>query len=580
MRNKALAKLFYLLALTATQICVAGGSMSPEHAPHAMVVSMHELASQAGVQILKDGGNAVDAAVATGFALAVVLPEAGNIGGGGFMLIRTHEGATHFLDYRETAPARATPTMYQDAKGHVIQGLSTVGYKAVGAPGSVKGLVYAQSHFGKLTLAQVMAPALRLAREGFRLSWSAARMLNEEPDLARFPDSKRIFQNNGAGWHQGDVLKQPELARTLERIAADPDEFYHGAMAREIADFIQAGGGLVSAEDLARYEVKDRTPLRGTYRGLEIISAPPPSSGGTALIESLNILEGFDLKRAGTGSARSIHLLAESYRRAFMDRALFMGDPDFNSVPVEKLTDKRYAAAWRKSIDSQRPAASRNLARPRMFQQLDRYEAAHPLVARRVEPKHTTHYSVVDADGNAVATTTTLNDNYGSRVTIGSLGFLLNNEMDDFAAKVGEPNLYGLVQGESNAVGPNKRPLSAMAPTIVLKDGKLWLVVGAEGGPTIITSVANVIVGVEDYGLDIQEAVNSARIHQQWLPDRIELESGRFSPDTIRLLEAAGNHVAPDEIVGDSECIGIDLATGERLGASDGRNESGKAVGY
>lgn len=571
---------FYLLALMATRVCVAGGGMHPEHAPHAMVVSMQELASRAGVQILKDGGNAVDAAVATGFALAVVLPEAGNIGGGGFMLIRTREGATHFLDYREMAPALATATMYQDVKGQVIQGLSTVGYKAVGVPGSVKGLIYAQSHFGKLTLAQVMAPAIRLAREGFPLGWSVARMLSTESDLARFPDSKRIFQNNGAGWHQGDILKQPELSRTLERIAAHPDEFYHGAMAHEIAVFIQAGGGLVSFEDLARYEVKDRPAVRGTYRGLEIISAPPPSSGGTTLIESLNILEGFDLKRAGIGSARSIHLLAESYRRAFMDRALFMGDPDFNAVPVAQLIDKSYAAAWRRSIDPQRPNASRPLARPAMFPELDRYAVDHPLVARRVEPKHTTHYSVVDADGNAVATTTTLNDDYGSRVTIGSLGFLLNNEMDDFAAKVGEPNLYGLVQGESNAVGPNKRPLSAMAPTIVLKDGKLWLVLGAEGGPTIITSVANVIVGVEDYGLDIQEAVNSARIHQQWLPDQIALEPGRFSPDTIRLLARTGNHTAPSDIVGDSECIEIDLSTGERLGASDARNESGRAVGY
>jgi gamma-glutamyltranspeptidase / glutathione hydrolase len=578
-RNDRCKMLFPVLTLTATHLCLAGGSMHPEHAPHAMVVSMHELASQAGVEILKQGGNAVDAAVATGFALAVVLPEAGNIGGGGFMLIRTHEGATHFLDYRETAPERASATMYQDAKGNVIPGLSTIGYKAVGVPGSVKGLVYAEQHFGKLNLTQVMQPAIRLAREGYALSWSEAQALSAEPDLARFPDSRRIFQNEGRGWHQGDMLKQPELGSTLERIAASPDEFYHGAMAKEIVDFIQAGGGIMSASDLARYEVKDRTPVRGTYRGLEIISAPPPSSGGTTLIESLNILEGFDVKRAGLDSARAIHLLAEVYRRAYMDRALFMGDPDFSNVPIAHLIDKAYAAAWRSSIDPARPSPSPQLARPATFPELDRYAASHPVLPHK-EPNHTTHYSVVDADGNAVATTTTINDDYGSRVTVGPLGFLLNNEMDDFAARVGSPNMYGLIQGDANAVGPGKRPLSAMTPTIVLKGGKLWLVLGAEGGPTIITSVANVIVGVQDFGLDIQEAVNSARIHQQWLPDDIKLEPGRISSDTIRLLEHTGNHVVPSDLVGDSECIEVDLATGERLGASDWRNESGKAVGY
>jgi gamma-glutamyltranspeptidase / glutathione hydrolase len=553
--------------------------MHPEHAPHAMVVSMHELASQAGIEILKQGGNAVDAAVATGFALAVVLPEAGNIGGGGFMLIRTHDGATHFLDYRETAPEHASRRMYQDKKGNVVQGLSTIGYQAVGVPGSVKGLAYAERHFGKLNLPQVIQPAIRLAREGFSLSWGEAKALSTETDLARFPDSKRIFQNEGRGWHQGDLFKQPELAHTLERIAANPEEFYRGAMANEIADFIRAGGGILTAADLRHYEVKEREPVRGSYRGLEIISAPPPSSGGITLIEALNILEGFDLSRSGKDSARSIHLIAESYRRAFMDRALFMGDPDFNDVPVAHLLDKTYAAQWRSSIDPDLPTPSRQLVRPSTFPDLDRYATTHPVLPRK-EPTHTTHYSIVDADGNAVATTTTLNDDYGSRVTIGPLGFLLNNEMDDFAAKVGEPNLYGLVQGESNAVGPGKRPLSAMAPTIVLKDGKLWLVLGAEGGPTIITSVANDIIGVQDFGLDIQEAVNAGRIHQQWLPDEIGLEPKRVSADTVRLLERNGNHAAPSEIVGDSESIAIDLATGERLGASDFRNESGKAVGY
>ena len=560
--------------------CFAGGSSHPEHAPHAMVVSQNGLASQAGAQVMKDGGNAVDAAVATGFALAVVHPNAGNIGGGGFMLIRLKSGELHFVDFREAAPARATETMYQDAQGNVIPNLSVLGYKAVGVPGSVKGLVYAEQHFGKLDLPQVLAPAIRLAHDGFALSWGAAQSLNAEKDLARFPDSRRIFQNNGHGWRPGDVLKQPELARTLERIAAAPDEFYRGRMAQEIADFIRRGGGLITTEDLANYAVKERTPVRGTYRGVEIISAPLPSSGGAALIESLNILERFDLAQAGLGSARSVHLIAESYRRAFFDRAQFMGDPDVTAVPVAQLMDKDYALAWSKSIEAEHPTVSLKLERPSKYPELDRYAREHPILGAPPEPHHTTHYSVVDADSNAVAVTTTLNDDYGSRVTIGTLGFLLNNEMDDFAAKPGVPNIYGLIQGAANAVGPNKRPLSAMTPTIALKDGKLWLVLGAEGGPTIITSVANILIGVRDYGLDIQEAVNAPRIHQQWLPDRVELEKGLFSPDTLRLLQAAGNKVAPPDVDGDAECIAIDLSSGERLGASDFRNENGRAVGY
>jgi len=567
-----------IFSLAATD-CLAGGGAHPEHAPHAMVASQHELASQAGVQVMEAGGNAVDAAVATGFALAVVHPIAGNLGGGGFMLIRMANGDAHFVDYRETAPARATETMYQDARGNVIPNLSVLGYKAVGVPGSVKGLVYAEQHFGKLTLQQVMAPAIRLARAGFALSWGAAHAMSAEPDLARFPDSRRLFQNDGKGWHQGDLFKQPQLARTLERIAAAPDDFYKGRMAHEIADFVRQGGGLVSAEDLARYEVKDRQPVRGQYRGVEIISAPPPSSGGTALIESLNILEHFDLAQAGLGSARSVHLIAESYRRAFFDRAQFMGDPDFTAVPVAQLVDKDYARAWSRSIEPEHPSVSLKLERPSKFPELDRYAREHPVFGA-AEPHHTTHYSVVDAQGNAVSTTTTLNDDFGSRVTIGPLGFLLNNEMDDFASKAGVPNIYGLIQGAANAVGPNKRPLSAMTPTIVLKGGKLWLVLGAEGGPTIITSVANILIGVRDYGLDIQEAVNAPRIHQQWLPDRVELEKGRFSPDTIHLLQASGNAVTPPDVDGDAECIAVDLVTGERLGASDARNENGRAIGY
>jgi gamma-glutamyltranspeptidase/glutathione hydrolase len=574
------ATLAAVAACIAFPDCFAGGGMHPVHAPHAMVASIHELASQAGVEVMKAGGNAVDAAVATGFALAVVHPEAGNIGGGGFMLLRKSAGEVHFIDFREKAPGHATADMYQDRQGQVIPDLSVIGYKAVGVPGSVKGLAYAEQHFGRLTLAQAMAPAIRLAREGYLLNWGDARSMTEEAGLARFADSKRIFQNGGRGWHQGDLLKQPELARTLERIAADPDEFYRGAMAKEIAAFVRQGGGIITEQDLASYEVKDRQPVRGTYRGLEVISAPPPSSGGTALIESLNMVEGFDLAQAGLSSARSVHLIAEAYRRAFLDRAQFMGDPDFTPVPVAQLIDKHYAAAWRKSIDPIHASDSQALQRPSIFPELNRYAAEHPILPKHKEPAHTTHYSVVDAEGNAVAVTTTLNDDYGSRVTVGPLGFLLNNEMDDFAAKAGVPNLYGLLQGEANAVGPNKRPLSAMTPTIVLKDGKLWLVLGTPGGPTIITTVANILLGVVDYGLDIQEAVNSPRFHHQWMPDRIELEPKRFSPDTVRLLKRGGNQIASADIVDDGECIEIDRASGERLGATDARNENGKAVGY
>ena len=579
MKSKAHPALAFVTALLIAPLCFAGGGMHPEVADHGMVASVHELASRAGVEMMQAGGNAVDAAVATGFALAVVHPGAGNLGGGGFMLIRMKDGDTHFVDYRETAPGTATATMYQDAQGNVIPRMSTVGYKAIGVPGSVKGLVYAEQHFGKLGLKRVIAPAIRLAREGYALSWMDANSMSRNADLAQFPDSKRIFQNDGKGWHQNDVFRQPELARTLERIAAAPDDFYTGKMARELAEFVQKGGGLITTDDLAHYEVKDRTPVKGTYRGLEVISAPPPSSGGIALLEILNILEGYDLGKSGLDSAESIHLITEAYRRAFFDRAQFLGDPEFNDLPVLQLTDKNYARAWRSSIEPQQASVSAKLTRPPVSSALAQYAAAHPVAGSAKESMQTTHYSVVDADGNAVAVTTTLNATFGSKVTIGSLGFLLNDEMDDFSSKPGSPNMFGLIQGDANAIGPNKRPLSAMTPTIVLKDGKLWLVLGTPGGPTIITTVANILIGVEDYGLDIQQAVNAPRFHEQWMPDRVMLERDRFSPDTVSLLKEHGNSVAFGG-VGDGEAIEVDLESGRRLGASDGRNDTGKAVGY
>lgn len=555
---------------------VLAAPMHPVHAPHAMVASVHELASQAGVDIMRAGGNAVDAAVATGFALAVVHPQAGNLGGGGFMLIRMADGATHFVDFREKAPAAATANMYLDAQGNVIENASLVGYKAIGVPGSVAGLAYAQKNYGKLPLAQVMVPAINLARDGFPLAWEDAEDFRDDA-LAKFPESRRIFQRDGRYYQPGEIFRQPELARTLERIAKDPDEFYHGAMARELAASLQKGGGLVTAGDLAAYEVKERKPIRGTYRDYDVISAPPPSSGGIALVEILNILEGYDLAKFGAGSASAIHLATEAYRRAFFDRAEFLGDPDFARIPVAQLIDKKYGAAWRDSIDPAHASPSKDLHRPAIFHELEEYASAHPLNAIP-EPENTTHYSVVDPTGNAVAVTTTLNESFGSRVTAEGLGFLLNDEMDDFTSKQGVPNTYGLIQGPANAIAPGKRPLSAMTPTIVLKDGRLFLLLGSPGGPSIITTVANILMSVVDFGLNIQEAVNAPRFHHQWMPDEIRAED-RVSPDTLAILRARGHQFKMEHLWGDGECIEVDLKTGERLGASDGRN-NGKAVGY
>src|ERR1700733_8187698 len=560
----------------------AAASTEPVHAQHGMVVSVHELASRAGIDMMQAGGNAVDAAVATGFALAVVHPAAGNLGGGGFMLVRMADGKTHFIDYREKAPAAAKAGMYLDAQGNVIEGASEIGYKSIGVPGSVAGMVYAEQKYGKLTLQQVMAAAIRLAREGYALSWREARDFQRDKYLSRFPESRRIFQRDGNYYQPGEIFRQPDLARTLERIAAKPNDFYQGTLAEELAAAMQKGGGLITVDDLAQYEVKEREPVRGNYRGYEIISAPPPSSGGTVLIELLNILEGYHLAKMGDRSAQSIHFTTEGFRRAFFDRAEFMGDPDFSKIPVAQLIDKKYGAAWRSSIEVDHASASKDLKRPAIFSELEQYAAAHPQPLANRESPHTTHYSVVDAEGNAVAVTTTLNGWFGARVTAEGLGFLLNDEMDDFSTKPGAPNSDGLIQGQANAIGPGKRPLSAMTPTVVLKDGKLFLVLGSPGGPRIITTVANILMGVIDFGVDIQEAVNAPRFHHQWLPDQIDVED-TLSPDTMNLLRSKGHVLAVKHGVSqypaDGECIMVDPKTGERLGASDGRN-NGKAVGY
>jgi gamma-glutamyltranspeptidase / glutathione hydrolase len=576
--------IFSVAVLFALSDLALAAPIRPGHAPHAIVVSVHELASRAGVEIMQAGGNAIDAAVATGFALAVVHPQAGNLGGGGFMLIRRADGKVRFIDYREKAPALATANVYLDARGELIPNASVVGYKSIGVPGSEAGLAYAEVKYGKLSLERVMAPALKLAREGYALAWEDARDFRNDKHLAQFPESYRIFQRNGNYYQPGEIFRQPELAETLQRIAQNPDDFYHGSMARELVESVQKNGGLITAQDLAGYEVKEREPVRGTYREYEIIGAPPPSSAGIALVEILNILEGYDLAKLGDRSAQSVHLTLEAFRRAFFDRAEFLGDPDFAKIPVAQLIDKRFAAAWRETIDPAHTSSSKDLRRPAIFTQLEQYAGLHGGAQSTPEPRHTTHYSVVDPDGNAVAVTTTLNDSFGSRVT--TLGFLLNDEMDDFAAKQGTPNMFGLIQGPANSIAPGKRPLSAMAPTIVLKNGKLSLVLGSPGGPRIITTVANILMGVIDYGMNIQEAVNAPRFHNQWLPDVSRVEQW-FSPDTVKVLQGMGHHIefgVQEEnewspYWSDGECIMIDLKTSERLGASDYRN-NGKAVGF
>jgi gamma-glutamyltranspeptidase / glutathione hydrolase len=544
-----------------------------------MVVSVHHLATDAGAEILRAGGNAVDAAVATGFALAVVHPAAGNLGGGGFMLIRTHDGHATFIDYREKAPLAATETMYQDEHGNVIPGTSlqssVIGYRSIATPGSVAGMVYAERKYGKLGLSHVMAPAVKLAGEGFVLTAEEAHELTD-PDLAKFPDSKRIFQRDGNLYKEGEVFAQPELARTLSRIAADPDEFYRGKLAHELVDELKKGGALLTLDDLAQYNAVERAPITGTFHNYTVISAPPPSSGGIVLVSALNILAGFDLAKLGDRSAQSIHLITEAYRRAYMDRTDYLGDPDYNTIPTTALTAMPYADAWRATIDPTAATPSASLLRPAGFLPPPPTTAGH----RRVESQDTTHFSVVDAEGNAVSVTTTLNDSFGSHVTAGSLGFLLNDEMDDFASKMGVPNMFGLIQGPANAIAPGKRPLSSMTPTIVLEDGKLRYVLGSPGGARIITTVANIFLSAAEGGLNIQQAVDAPRFHHQYQPDKLFLEPG-FAPDVVAALRKMGYTVdISTHHWSNGECIAVDPKTGELEGGQDHRSHYGKAAGY
>ena len=544
----------------------------PVRERHGMVASTNEVASQVGVDIMKRGGNAVDAAIAVAFALQVTHPAAGNLGGGGFMMIRLKDGRTTAIDYREMAPAAAHRNVYLDKNGNLIEGEggSLVGYRAAGVPGTVRGMELALKKYGsgKLTWAQLIEPARRLAGAGFTVTYELARSLHHEREyLSQYAETKRIYLKGGQFYKEGELFRQPELAATFARLQRfGPNEFYEGETARLIVADMKRNNGLMTMDDLRYYVAKERTPVRGNYRGHEIISMPPPSSGGAVLIEMLNILEGFDLQKMEASSSDRYHLMAEAMRRAFADRAEYMGDSDFVKVPVQGLIDKSYATTLRASINTDRASTSAEV------------RAGRPA---GYESDETTHFTVVDSQGNAVSNTYTLNNSYGSAAVAKGTGLLLNDEMDDFAAKPGTPNMYGLIQGERNAVAPKKRPLSAMTPTIVLrKDGSLWFTVGSPGGPTIINTVLCIISNVIDYEMNIQQAIDFPRIHHQWLPDELVGEPFGLSGDTQRALTSRGHKLAKLRYLGDAEGIMIEEKTGMRLGATDPRRSDGQAVGY
>jgi gamma-glutamyltranspeptidase/glutathione hydrolase len=544
----------------------------PVRARHGIVASTNEVASQVGVDIMKRGGNAVDAAIAVAFALAVTHPAAGNLGGGGFMMIRLKDGRTTAIDYREMAPAAAHRDVYLDKNGNLIEGEggSLVGYRAAGVPGTVRGMELALKKYGsgKLTWAQLIEPARRLAGAGFTVTYELARSLHHEGEyLSKYAETKRIYLKGGQFYKEGELFRQPELAATFARLQRfGPNEFYEGETARLIVADMKRNNGLMTMEDLRGYVAKERAPVRGNYRGHEIISMPPPSSGGAVLIEMLNILEGFELQKMEATSSDRYHLMAEAMRRAFADRAEYMGDSDFVKVPVQGLIDKAYAATLRAGINTDRASTSAEV------------RAGRPA---GYESDETTHFTVVDAQGNAVSNTYTLNNSYGSAAVAKGTGMILNDEMDDFAAKPGTANMYGLIQGERNAVAPKKRPLSAMTPTIVLrKDGSLWFTVGSPGGPTIINTVLCIITNVIDYDMNIQQAIDFPRIHHQWLPDELVGEPFGLSGDTQRALTSRGHKLAKLRYLGDAEGIMIEEKTGMRLGATDPRRSDGQAVGY
>ncbi|HDV5958742.1 TPA: gamma-glutamyltransferase [Yersinia enterocolitica] len=578
--------------LTVLALLVSGtlhaASTPAVEAKNGMVVTSQHLASQVGTDILKMGGNAVDAAVAVGYAQAVVNPCCGNIGGGGFMTIHLADGTDTFINFRETAPAAASADMYLDKEGKVTKDASLYGYLAAGVPGTVLGMDSAQKKYGKLTRQQVMAPAIKLAREGFVLTRADTDIL--DTTVKRFrqdPESARIFlRKNGEALQPGDRLIQTDLADTLTAISEKgPDAFYQGKIPQAVEAAAKKGGGILTAADFANYKITETAPITCSYRGYKFVSSPPPSSGGVTLCETLNVLEGYDLKSMGFNSAAYIHTLTEAMRHAYMDRNTFLGDPEFVKNPIDRLLSKSYAADIRKQIVA-------NKATPSVEVQ--------PGMQPHEKPE-TTHYSIVDHDGNAVSTTYTVNGRFGAVVIAPGTGFFLNDEMDDFTVKVGEQNLYGLVQGATNSIAPDKRPLSSMSPTLVTKDGKTFMVLGSPGGSRIITITLQTALNVIDHGMAPQEAVDAPRIHHQWLPDEVYYEQRGVSADSLNLLKTMGYKMVEQNPWGAAELILVGLAgvegvspansgndsavsgkvrEGYLYGANDVRRPAGAAIGY
>ena len=575
MKSHFLFRLALLGSVSA--LCAAGvqaASVAPVAAEHGMVVTAQHLATQVGVDVLKKGGNAIDAAVAVGYALAVVYPAAGNLGGGGFMTLQLADGRKTFLDFREKAPLGASANMYLDASGNVIKGLSTKGYLAVAVPGSVAGFEMARAKYGTLPRATLMAPAIKLAERGFVLQQGDADFFQTAvADLRADAPSATIFLNKGELPIAGHKLVQKDLAKTLKLISSKgADGFYKGPVAKALVAASVAGKGLLTQADLDQYSVRELAPVECDYRGYHVVSAPPPSSGGVVICEVLNIVEGYPLKDLGFRSAQSVHYLIEAMRHAYVDRNSYLGDPDFVKNPLERLLDKGYASKIRAAIDPAKAGVSKD-------------------IKPGVEPHegmNTTHYSIVDKDGNAVAVTYTLNDWFGARVTAAGTGVLLNNEMDDFTIKIGVPNMYGLVQGEANAIAPGKRPLSSMSPTIVSQNGKPVMVVGTPGGSRIITAVTHTILNVIDYGMNVQEAIDAPRFHQQWLPDLTNVDTFGLSPDSRKMLVEMGHKLGAPQpgshlaaiLVGAPSLGGKPVANNRFYGANDPRRNTGLALGY
>ncbi len=560
--------LMTVICLCVPDVYVSAAARAPQFSEQGMVASRSHWASRVGADILAAGGNAVDAAVAVGFALAVTYPSAGNLGGGGFMVIHMADGTVIANDHRERAPLAASKDMYLDDDGNVVAGLSTASHLAVGVPGTVDGLLSVLQKYGTMSRAEVIDPAIRLAAKGIRLDRDLAGQFQRRiEDFSRYPASMAIFSNGGKPWRAGDLFKQPDLAATLQRIKRHGREgFYAGTTADLLVAEMRGNGGLITHEDLAQYRSVWREPIRGTYRGHEVVSMPPPSSGGVLLVQMLNMLETQDLRASGFGSAATVHAMIEAERRAYADRAEYLGDPDFFPVPVQALTSKAYARARYADFDPHKASLSADIGAGRL----------------PAESPDTTHASVMDAAGNAVAYTTTLNLSYGAKMVAAGTGFLLNNEMDDFSAKEDTPNFYGLLGRRANAIEPGKRMLSSMTPTIVLKEGKPLLVTGSPGGSTIITTTLQVVVNVIDHGMDVADAVASPRFHHQWQPTRILLENRGLSPDTLQLLRAMGHTElvpVPDFLgrgIGDANSV---MRTKQGIvGTADPRN-AGAAIG-